>query len=245
MRLTDAIILPINTTQYALELDQYLDECVRKIYLAYNPLTLFFRVEKLLPILGEKSGDVDFYSLRNSIQQVQDASFKLDKEKSDAEEDFKRLLKRMHFPGRRGARCTKRRSGFFRRAADWVKSVFGVPAPTDSELQLLSLRHANSWEEYLEYATEAEGEFLDSLEAPSGRQKGHGLPFPIRKFIKAAKRVARANKALKAFEHGFISEHGIKGREWYKHLGVAPGKWLGKFCPFRPASKGVLIIRSL
>jgi N-acetylated-alpha-linked acidic dipeptidase len=29
-------------------------------------------------------------------------------------------------------------------------------------------------------------------------------------------------------EFQFISEDGIKDREWYRHLGVAPGKWLGK-----------------
>jgi N-acetylated-alpha-linked acidic dipeptidase len=27
----------------------------------------------------------------------------------------------------------------------------------------------------------------------------------------------------------FISEDGIKDREWYRHLGVAPGRWLGVF----------------
>lgn len=190
--------------------------------------------------------EVNFASLRQSIQQVQEASFELDEEKFDAEEDFKRLLKRMPFPGRRGARCTRRRSGLLRRAADWVKSVFGVPPPTDSELQLLSLRHANSWEEYLEYATDADGdaELFESLEVHPEEQNGHGLPFPIREFIKAAKRVARANKALKSFELGFISEHGIKNREWYKHLGVAPGKWLGTFCLFQSAWKDVLMVHS-
>ncbi len=25
----------------------------------------------------------------------------------------------------------------------------------------------------------------------------------------------------------FLSEQGIKDREWYKHKGTAPGKWLG------------------
>ena len=58
---------------------------------------------------------------------------------------------------------------------------------------------------------------------------GHGKPpmGPIGRFIKAAKRVQAANAKLVAFERGFISEEGIKDREWYKHLGVAPGKWLG------------------
>ena len=63
----------------------------------------------------------------------------------------------------------------------------------------------------------------------------HGLPEPIRRFIEAAQRVQRANAKLVAFERGFISEEGIKDREWYKHLAVAPGKWLGA-CPLPFAS---------
>lgn len=57
------------------------------------------------------------------------------------------------------------------------------------------------------------------------------LPGPVKRFIEAARRLGRSNKMLKSFERGFISEGGIKDREWYKHLGVAPGKWLGKL-PF-------------
>ncbi|KAH9899682.1 Zn-dependent exopeptidase [Cubamyces lactineus] len=44
---------------------------------------------------------------------------------------------------------------------------------------------------------------------------------------KAVRRVQSANAKLIGFERGFISEEGLEGREWYKHLGVAPGKWLG------------------
>ena len=49
----------------------------------------------------------------------------------------------------------------------------------------------------------------------------------MKQFIKVAKRVQRANAKLVAFEKGFISEEGIKDREWYRHLVIAPGKWLG------------------
>jgi N-acetylated-alpha-linked acidic dipeptidase len=45
--------------------------------------------------------------------------------------------------------------------------------------------------------------------------------------MKAVKRVQAVNKKLSSFEGGFISKEGIGGREWYKHLAVAPGKWLG------------------
>ncbi|OAX37893.1 Zn-dependent exopeptidase [Rhizopogon vinicolor AM-OR11-026] len=48
-----------------------------------------------------------------------------------------------------------------------------------------------------------------------------------RHLIKAIQQVQAVNKRLIAFERGFISKDGIKDREWYKHLGVAPGRWLG------------------
>ena len=50
---------------------------------------------------------------------------------------------------------------------------------------------------------------------------------PPHKLVEAVKRVQVVNKKLSGFESGFISEEGIAKREWYKHLGVAPGKWLG------------------
>lgn len=58
------------------------------------------------------------------------------------------------------------------------------------------------------------------------------LPWPSnskKAVLKAAEAVRKANRKLATFEQGFISESGIKDREWYRHLGVAPGKWLGKF----------------
>lgn len=56
----------------------------------------------------------------------------------------------------------------------------------------------------------------------------HRPKFPYREWLKAMKRVQKANDKLVAFEKGFISQEGIKDREWYRHLGVAPGKWLGQ-----------------
>lgn len=185
-----------------------------------------YRVESLVPSL---ENEVQFTSLRSAIHTVQESSFKLDAEKKEAEEDFKKLLKRIPFPGRRGARPSRRHIGPFRRAADAVKRIFGVPPPTEAELQLLSLRSANSWEEYLEYVSEVDFDEQGALVVMPDNALGDlPLPFPIRRFIEAAKRVAKANKKLISFERGFISGEGIKDREWYKHLGVAPGKWLGE-----------------
>ena len=63
------------------------------------------------------------------------------------------------------------------------------------------------------------------------------LPHPgkaVNHLRKLAKRIQAVNAKSSAFERGFISAEGIKDREWYKHLAVAPGKWLGSyaFCLF-------------
>ncbi|KAK4687379.1 N-acetylated-alpha-linked acidic dipeptidase, partial [Tremellales sp. Uapishka_1] len=49
----------------------------------------------------------------------------------------------------------------------------------------------------------------------------------MREIKKVLEEVRVINKKVQSFEWGFISEEGIKEREWYKHKGVAPGKWLG------------------
>ncbi|KAI0832612.1 Zn-dependent exopeptidase [Trametes gibbosa] len=54
--------------------------------------------------------------------------------------------------------------------------------------------------------------------------------------------VRRANEKLVGFERGFISEDGLEGREWYKHLGVAPGKWLGYGATTFPAVTEALTV---
>lgn len=57
---------------------------------------------------------------------------------------------------------------------------------------------------------------------------GHGHHKKWRKALfHAIHRVHVANNKLRSFESGLISKDGIKDREWFKHLGVAPGKWLG------------------
>lgn len=147
---------------------------------------------------------------------LQASSVALDLEKDDAEKTFKDLLGKMpSFPPRRDLNETaspshhhcSRRSALYTKFADWVKGVFGVPS---AEVEL-------SWPT-----------LEDIKRAEKDEQALPKIP-PIWEFIKAQRRVVRANKKLIAFERGFISEEGIHGREWYKHLGVAPGKWLGVF----------------
>ncbi|GAA5854006.1 hypothetical protein JCM8547_008190 [Rhodosporidiobolus lusitaniae] len=46
--------------------------------------------------------------------------------------------------------------------------------------------------------------------------------------LKLVKELKELNGRIRRFEGGFLGdEEGLKGREWYKHLGVAPGRWLG------------------
>ncbi|KAJ7752743.1 Zn-dependent exopeptidase [Mycena maculata] len=208
LRLTDSIIVPLNTTQYALELYNYLDE-----------------VEEIV-VDTPLATAIDFSKLRHSIKELTAASIELDEEKIAAEEDFKRLLSQLpHFPRRHPWR-----RGFGPHLAKWIKRVLGV-APHRSHRAGLHIPAA--WEEY--------------LDAQFGGPEDAGGPHlprvpPIFKFIKAAKRVTKVNKKIAAFERGFLSEEGIKGREWYKHMGVAPGRWLGYGATTFPALSEALSI---
>ncbi|KAJ7241931.1 Zn-dependent exopeptidase [Mycena haematopus] len=166
LRLTDSIIVPLNTTQYTLELHNYLDEVERIV--SGTPL----------------EADMNFSMLRKAISDLTAASIELDAEKDAAEKEFTKLLSRMpKFPRQHG-----RRPGF--------------------------ARHL-----YLDAQFATDRRDPDNPHLPR-------VP-PIFKFIKAAKRVTKANKKLAAFERGFVSQEGIKGQEWYKHKVVAPGRWLG------------------
>ncbi|KAI0677358.1 Zn-dependent exopeptidase [Trametes maxima] len=66
---------------------------------------------------------------------------------------------------------------------------------------------------------------------------------PYYRALKAAlRRVQQVNRKIIGFERGFISEEGLEGREWYRHLGVAPGKWLGYGATTLPAVTEALTI---
>ncbi|KAF7352524.1 Zn-dependent exopeptidase [Mycena venus] len=203
LRLTDSIIVPLNTTQYTLELHNYLDE-----------------VEEIVTDTPLATA-MDFSRLRESISELTAASIELDAEKEAAEKEFTKLLSQLpKFPRRYG-----RRRGFTRHFIMFVKRVFGVaPGPDRNWHGRAGLHVPAAWEEYLDaqFSTDRRDPESDNIPRPH-------LPRtpPIFRFIKAARRVTKANKKLAAFERGFVSEEGIKGREWYKHQVVAPGRWLG------------------
>jgi N-acetylated-alpha-linked acidic dipeptidase len=132
----------------------------------------------------------DLSDVRKSITALEAASKKLDDEKAVAEKNFKKLLdKLLHGE----SVCHKRA---FPRLRNWIKGIFGVEssamqAGEDDYLRILGVVSEDT-ARYLEF-------YRDT---------------PMEKFIKAAKRVRKDNQKLRAFEQGFISEEGIKDREW-------------------------------
>lgn len=62
-----------------------------------------------------------------------------------------------------------------------------------------------------------------------------------RKDDRLMKEVALVNAKLRRFESGFLHKNGIPEREWYKHLVVAPGKWLGYGATTFPALTEAII----
>ncbi|KAG6873768.1 hypothetical protein C0995_011587 [Termitomyces sp. Mi166 len=260
LHLADSFVIPLNTTQYALELDDYLD-----------------KVSALQSESASTFDTVDLSELSKAIKKVQTASRALDKEKFKAERKFKRILRKLHC--HHPHHCCKP-SRFVRRVKDWIKGIFGVKphnyqkiskyeeyeidvnawtrdgriGPEHSKYQKFGHHklddgspdhpdHCRPYRRRPEHpladhsnGPHPEHSRFDHSEFDHSQHSDHlwldhpvppRLPKEIKKLIKAAKRVVKVNKKIIAFERGFISEGGIKDREWYKHLGVAPGKWLG------------------
>ncbi|KIO12583.1 hypothetical protein M404DRAFT_124942, partial [Pisolithus tinctorius Marx 270] len=193
LRLADSIVLPLNTTQYAVELDSYVDLVEES---APN--------RDVLPKLDK---------LRKAISKLQKSSLKLDMEKAKAEKEFRRAVRRI-IRGRRDGHTIKR-------VCNWIKYLLGYSPKNSSEVD----RHAD-----MKHVWDIVGKFEQQGDVCRQRRRG-----PICNLIKAIARVRKVNQKLRTFEQGFLSEGGIKDREWYKHLGVSPGKYLGYGATTLPA----------
>lgn len=147
-----------------------------------------------------------FHKIRKAISKLQHASTKLDVEKAKAEKAFLKAVRNLP----RG-RFVHR---VMRRIKNWIERHLGngspLPERDDADLEYLALHILNAMGDL------AEQDMRESCKGP--------LCDPIR----AAIRVRKVNQKLSLFERGFISEEGVKDREWFRHLGVAPGKYLGK-----------------
>jgi len=192
--MADSIILPLNTTQYSTELDDYLT-----------------KVEAISAASGFRA---EFTDLRKAITRLKSASSKLDSKKTKTEKVFLKELERWRREkGPKGKKlvCSGRR---LTGARSWIKSMFGVVSPSGQAASAAGGGESDAGV-HMPSRTRLDGALRDPTSPPSKR------------FLKALRRVQDVNKKLSTFEQGFISEEGIKDREWYKHLGVAPGKWLG------------------
>jgi len=192
---------------------------------------IIFRVEDIA-LKADPSPELDLSPLRDSIKKLQAASHHLDKEKSKAEHELIQIIRK--WKRRHSFRSRLHRK--VRRVGCWIKKLLGRDG------QCACSRHGkmatqNEWwahgpdvgvEHELAY-TFALHAGLDTSDAEALTSLGLPRRFPIRRLKRAVRRVQAVNKKLTQFERGFISDEGIKDREWYKHLGVAPGKWLGSF----------------
>ncbi|KAH8113339.1 Zn-dependent exopeptidase [Phellopilus nigrolimitatus] len=223
LRIADAIVLPLNTTQYAYDLDGYLN--------------------KVEDIAGTQGFATDFSALRSSIAKLQNASLALDEEKADAEKHLRKLVKKW-WKVRHGhhKHWWHKIRTLLRKIGSWFgfgKNGEGCPHKNRNEGKDLKLGRPKNlgasgrlrprvgrYPAWLKEQEEKERSSEKDLDEHHGHH-WHSRPKLVKKLIAAAKRVQEANKKLVAFERGFISEEGVKDREWYRHLGVAPGKWLG------------------
>ncbi|KAG8716114.1 hypothetical protein FRC11_009163 [Ceratobasidium sp. 423] len=206
LRIADSIILPLNTTQYAFELENYLD--------------------RVVDLATELSDAPNFAELRHAISKVKEASQKLDDRKAHAEHRLKRASEKLIHREKQHI-CGHRK---FAIARAWVKKVFGVHEEKKTS-------YPQKWPEGAR-VTPRIGRLPAWVDEQKEKTKGryhhkeHGHHHNkghkgVRRLIRAVREVQAVNKKLSSFEQGFLSNEGIKDREWYRHLGVAPGKWLG------------------
>ena len=180
---------------------------------------------------------MNFESLRVSITSLQNASVALEEEKADVQKHLRKLLKKWKKKHSKLQRLKKKA----RKALCRIKKAFGKKCTHRHECSSSPEASSTStdWDVNSKWGVSTDIEVGMLLhEDPDGDLKLAKLEpfelshhyrhkFPIAKLRKVVKRIREANKKSTAIEKGFISEDGIKDREWYKHLAVAPGKWLG------------------
>ncbi|KZT29237.1 Zn-dependent exopeptidase [Neolentinus lepideus HHB14362 ss-1] len=223
LRLAGAIVLPLNTTHYAYELESYLD--------------------KVEDLVSSSDLEINLSPLRQSIKALEKASVELDTEKLHAEYDLKRAIEKLK------KKDAIRRK--VRKAVCTIRKHLGRPCEHDEKLnkEACAVKLIKTPEivgkngpvvkprfgRAIGMMRERQAEACRAKRQQSPSEMPLLLAHPSRQLLRAVKRVREANKKLVAFERGLISEDGIKDREWYKHLGVAPGKWLGYGATTLPA----------
>jgi N-acetylated-alpha-linked acidic dipeptidase len=194
-------------------------------------LTIFYRVEELATA---SKTVLHLAPLRAAIKSLQFASLELDAEKLEAERVLKRLIRKWQ----KGLQFQyERKQGYFRRFMRRLRGFFTAETsepPTQMDERfgkdgVDAWVHRNDDEVHVEDANWPHLPLPHRPKHPHWPHWPHKPRRPPRKLIEAALAVRKINQKLVSFERGFIHEDGIKDREWYRHLGVAPGKWLGMF----------------
>ena len=155
----------------------------------------------------ENLADVQFKSLRKSIHALQQASIALEEEKRTVEKDLRKVIKNL-----------KRHKKILKKLYCRIKKLFGRKCSCPHKKTTIG---------------DQEESTILGLAIHSGyNARSNFLPHPgkaVNRLRKLAKRIQAVNAKSSALERGFISAEGIKDREWYKHMAVAPGKWLGSY----------------
>ena len=165
-------------------------------------------------VAAENLVDVQFKSLRESIHALQQASIALDEEKDQVAKDLRKVVKNL-----------RKHKKLLKKLYCRIKKLFG---------RKCSCPHKKG--SSLTIGDQEESATILGLAVHAGyKERSNILPHPgkaLNHLRKLAKRILVVNAKSSAFERGFISAEGIKDREWYKHLAVAPGKWLGSYIAF-------------
>lgn len=197
---------------------------------------------------------LDLGKLSQSIDKLVEASHALDARREKALKELKHLLPKGHGGKHRRHRAKYAiRRALAAVLPSWMRDLFGMEhsAPqsqasasavtSSAPLPLAQVMDKSGWPEMpaidesffaLLSESSTSDKYTDSLRVSHTHSSPRGPPPHIpKKKIHQIARVLRElrdiNQNVRSFEKGFISENGIKGREWYRHKGVAPGKWLG------------------
>lgn len=199
-----------------MELENYLDR-----YVEYF-LSIFTNVHARVAELSTQMCDApDFAGLRHAVRKLKKASRRLDHRKAHAERRLKHTLKKLSRHHHKDCACRK-----FAKARAWVKKVFGVHEEEKAP-------YPQKWPEGA-HVTPRIGRLPAWAEEQQDPKQGHhhrrhhhhhrGRDHHhkychkehkrLRKLIRAVEDVQAVNKKLSTFEQGFISEEGIRDREW-------------------------------
>ncbi|KAG8776309.1 hypothetical protein FRC16_004557, partial [Serendipita sp. 398] len=235
LRISESLILPINTTHYSLELLNYL--------------------QKVENLASANTIDVDTSSLRSALNKLVNASLRLDTIKERLSEQVERATEdREKFVNAMLHEIkiwVNRKLGFrpkrfpFRGGEGQEKTFMEV------EAFMLAPEHAPALDLYeLSMDINGEASFTNPvLKGLADVSSSFGIDLadatPEDEYSAIMSQIREISIRLGRFEQGFLSETGIKDREWYRHLGVAPGKWLGYGAtPFPALSEAITIERN-